>query len=172
MDEDDLCGEQYASFWNALGGRVDMSQIAEGTPDEDPAPSAEHSVLVKVSDATEDGADGGEMKYVDVTPEDHKLLRTMLDSDDVFILRPKVADRLYTWIGRGSTLAEKKAATSAATGYLEKVLKSACFRSQSTLSLCIFSLYHSSVCLPIQELSVFLKVTRIHHLNKSFLCGR
>jgi hypothetical protein len=49
-----------------------------------------------------------------------KLTKDLLDSGDVFVVHTSLT--LYVWVGKGSSPAEKKEATSHAVAYSKKVL--------------------------------------------------
>jgi len=96
------------SFWEVLGGKGPVKSAEEGGSDDIQAFTKK---LYRLSDAT------GKMTF-SLEGEGAKIKRTMLDSNDVFIL--DVGNEVYTWVGKGATKDEKNKALGYAQDYLTK----------------------------------------------------
>ena len=102
MDEEPRCAE----FWDALGG---YTEITDPGPADD---AVTHTApkMFKISDAS------GSVTFEPVVLPDGKLKRDLLDTNDVFLV--DVGSKVFIWVGRGSTLAEKKESMPRAAAYL------------------------------------------------------
>ena len=90
------------SFWTPLGGYTDPASLPNSADDDSVAPSLSKS-LFRISDT------GGAVTFIEVTPSSSKLTKELLVSSDVFLLQS--SGKIYLWIGKGASLAEKKEAT-------------------------------------------------------------
>ena len=90
------------SFWTPLGGYTDPASLPNSADDDSVAPSLPKS-LFRISDT------GGAVTFIEVTPSSSKLTKELLVSSDVFLLQS--SGKIYLWIGKGASLAEKKEAT-------------------------------------------------------------
>ncbi len=98
-------------FWGALGGYVDPETLPAGESD-DTVPAKVPKRIFKLSDAS------GSTTFTEVELPSGKLERSLLDSNDVFVI--DTGSKLYIWVGKGSTVNEKKEAMVNATRYLSQ----------------------------------------------------
>lgn len=110
--EDD---ERNFDFWDALGGFTDPNSLPEG--DEDEAGVAAGGAakvqpkLFQISDAT------GTTEFTEIVVGDGILKKDLLHSGDVFLVYGG-GGKLFLWIGRGSSLNEKKQASKHAAEFI------------------------------------------------------
>ena len=98
-----------AAFWDLLGGEVvDIPEGEEDAVAEEAAAAA--TVLYRVSDAS------GALQVDEVEKEGGKLQRSMLDTNDVFILDTLTS--LYVWVGAGCSPEERAKSMMIANDYL------------------------------------------------------
>jgi hypothetical protein len=90
------------SFWTPLGGYTDPATLPNSTDDDSVAPSLPKG-LFRIS------VTGGAVTFIEVTPGSGKLTKELLVSGDVFLLQS--SGKIFLWIGKGASLAEKKEAT-------------------------------------------------------------
>jgi hypothetical protein len=102
MDQD---GDN-AAFWAALGGHRDITDPGPA----DDAVTKTVPKLFRISDAS------GAVVFEPVPLEDGKLKKTLLDTNDVFLV--DVGSKVYIWVGKGANLAEKKEGMPRAAAYL------------------------------------------------------
>ncbi|OQR93077.1 villin-like protein [Achlya hypogyna] len=103
-------------FWKPLGGYIAVTK--EGLDDEAADKSARSSIkLIRLSDAS------STLKTTDVTPADGVLTKTLLGSDDVYIV--DAGNALHVWIGKGASPEERKNGMIYATKYLSQTKRSA-----------------------------------------------
>jgi hypothetical protein len=98
-------------FWDNLGGYIDPNSLPEGASD-DTVGSYGPNRLLKISDA-----ESGVATCSEITVPDGKLKKDMLDTNDNFIVISQ--GNVFIWIGRGSTIAEKREAMPAAIKFVE-----------------------------------------------------
>jgi advillin len=96
-------------FWGQFGGYRDPNSLPEGPDDADVEVKLVRK-LFRISDAS------GSMQFVEITPEDGKLRRELLVTDDVFLVQG--TGKFFIWIGKKSNSNEKKEATLMAVQYL------------------------------------------------------
>ena len=100
-------------FWETLGGSVDVDSLPAG-PADDAEVAHTDPLAFKISDAS------GSAEFTALTADDvivnHKLNKAILDPNDVFLI--VTSEGLYIWVGKGSTVQEKKEATNHAVKYL------------------------------------------------------
>lgn len=106
---DDINNE---GFWGPLGGFVDPSTLPAGESDNTVVFKKLPPVMIKVSDAS------GSIETQILPLEGSRLSRTLLNSDDVYII--VLPSKVYTWIGKKSSLGEKKGAMQAAMKYVDE----------------------------------------------------
>jgi len=102
--------EECDDFWKLLGGK---GKAKPAIPDDDKvAPQYNISLLRSLSDAS------GSLTFKEIgnVAPSKKLARSLLNSDDVFILDAGV--EVYVWVGKHSTAQEKKEAIPTAVKYL------------------------------------------------------
>jgi len=99
------------SFWTPLGGYTDPATLPNSTDDDSVAPSLPKG-LFRIS------VTGGAVTFVEVTPGSGKLTKELLVSGDVFLLQS--SGKIFLWIGKHASLAEKKEATPRALQYISK----------------------------------------------------
>jgi hypothetical protein len=90
------------SFWTPLGGYTDPATLPNSTDDDSVTPSLPKS-LFRITDT------GGAVTFIEVTPSSGKLTKELLVSGDVFLLQS--SGKIFLWIGKDASLAEKKEAT-------------------------------------------------------------
>jgi len=102
-----------AEFWTVLGGKPAKIKTAEEGGDDLEAEKAmmEEKKLFQLSDST------GTMVFTEVG-KGKNIKRTQLDPNDVFIF--DTGAEVFAWIGKGSSVDEKKKAMSFAQDYLVK----------------------------------------------------
>jgi len=103
-------GKDLADFWTALGGQGTIKTAEEGGDDAE-AEKASEKRLFQLSDAS------GKMEFKEVGTG-ATVKRKLLDSNDVFIL--DTGAEVYTWIGKGASVDEKKKSMQFAQDYLVK----------------------------------------------------
>jgi len=103
-------GEEDASFWELLGGKGEVASAAAGGSDLEADHDASH--LKQLHRLHEDK---GKFTFSKVS-EGEKFKRSDLDSSDVFIL--DTGFEVIAWIGKGSSVGEKKHALQYAQEYL------------------------------------------------------
>eukprot|EP00624_Nannochloropsis_granulata_P002317 evm.model.NODE_21757_length_20200_cov_26.998911.2 len=103
----------YEEFWTAFGEerkpvtkKGEADEVAEKT-------ASEKISLARVSDTS------GELTVTPVVAPHGRLVRSMLDSKDVFVLDTG-SGGVFVWVGRGTTAEEKKGGMRLATTFLEK----------------------------------------------------
>jgi hypothetical protein len=104
FDEAKSQPNEEKEFWTCLGGSA--ADVAPATPDDQPLGGPRQ--LIRVSDAS------GTMKTETIAQ--HKLLKEMLDPNDVFIV--DTGSELFVWVGKGATKEEKRQGMGNATKYL------------------------------------------------------
>lgn len=107
LDED----PKNAAFWKTLGGYIDVTRVGE-SDDAFEQSRKKSTTVLHVSDAS------NELRVEDVTPADGVLTRSLLKTNDVFIV--DVGDVIYVWVGKGASSGERKNAITVATKYLLK----------------------------------------------------
>jgi len=103
-------GKDLADFWQILGGEGPVKTAEEGGDDLEAEKTSE-ARLFRLSDAT------GTMTFSEVG-KGGSIKKNLLDSNDVFILDNGA--EVFAWIGKGSSVDEKKKAMSFAQDYLTK----------------------------------------------------
>jgi gelsolin len=98
-------------FWDALGGEGAVKSAEEGGSD-DETDKVTQRRLFRLSDAS------GKLEFKEVCTSTGKVKRSLLDSNDVFVLDTGV--EVFAWIGKGASVGEKKKAMSFAQDYLKK----------------------------------------------------
>ncbi|TYZ59913.1 hypothetical protein PybrP1_006896 [[Pythium] brassicae (nom. inval.)] len=111
MDED----PRNAAFWNALGGFADVTRVGE-SDDEHERIARKSTTVLHVSDST------SALRVEDVTPASGVLTKSLLKTDDVFIV--DVGDVVFVWVGKRASDAERKNAMTCATKYLQQNARS------------------------------------------------
>jgi advillin len=101
---------QNTEFWSEFGGYRDPTTLPEGPEDTDVDIKLLRKIF-KISDAT------GTMEFSELTPPDGKLIKSMLVTDDVFLVQG--LSKLFIWIGKRSAPTEKKEATLMAVQYIK-----------------------------------------------------
>lgn len=107
IDED----PKNAAFWSTLGGYIDVTRVGE-SDDEHERIARKNTTVLHVSDSTSD------LRVEDVTPSNGVLTKSILKTDDVFIV--DVGDVVFVWVGKKASDAERKNAMTCATKYLQK----------------------------------------------------
>jgi len=98
-----------AEFWGALGGYVDPQSLHE-TEDVDGPAQRSAPKLFRISDSS------GEVQFsLELTGH---LAKSQLQSGDVYLVHGG-SGKVFLWIGRGASLAEKREATGAAVRYIQ-----------------------------------------------------
>jgi len=111
LDDDPDCAE----FWETLGGKIDVTNTGE---DDNAAEkkAKEATKLFKVSDAS------GSLEFTEIEKDEkNRLQRSMLDTQDVFIV--DADSEIFVWIGKGASANEKKEGMMRAMEYLAKAGK-------------------------------------------------
>jgi len=103
-------GKDLGDFWKALGGQGAIKSAEEGGDDNEHEKSST-KILFRLSDAS------GKIEFTEVA-KGPAVKRNLLDSSDVFIL--DTGAEVFAWIGRGSSVDEKKKAMHYAQDYLVK----------------------------------------------------
>jgi len=103
-------GKDLGDFWKAIGGQGPI-QSAEAGGDDNEAETKSDKKLFQLSDAS------GKLDFKEVA-KGGAVKRTLLDSNDVFIL--DTGAEVFAWIGKGASVQEKKKAMSFAQDYLVK----------------------------------------------------
>jgi len=103
-------GKDLAEFWTTLGGQGPIKTAEEGGDDSEFEKSST-KILFRLSDAS------GTMEFKEVG-KGPAVKRALLDSSDVFIL--DTGAEVFAWIGKGSSVDEKKKAMHFAQEYLQK----------------------------------------------------
>lgn len=98
---------ECAEFWDALGGYT--TDISMGESD-DLVSAHDPNKLLKVSDAS------GTVEVAEIELDNGKMHKSMLDSDDAFIIVSQ--GQVYIWVGKGCTMQEKKESTANALSYI------------------------------------------------------
>jgi gelsolin len=98
-------------FWKAIGGEGVVASAESGGSDED-ADKNTLKKLFRLSDAS------GKLEFKEVASSTGKVKRSLLDSNDVFIL--DTGAEVFAWIGKGASAGEKKTAMQFAQDYLKK----------------------------------------------------
>lgn len=107
IDED----PKNAAFWKILGGFIDVTRVGESDEAHERM-AKKNTTVLHVSDSTSD------LKVEDVTPTTGVLTKSILKTDDVFIV--DVGDVIFVWVGKRASDAERKNAMTCATKYLAK----------------------------------------------------
>jgi len=104
-------GKDAEEFWKVLGSKSDVKSAKEGGSD---AMKKKKPTLIEISDAS------GSMEFseVKVTTKSGKLEKSLLRTEDVFLV--DVGYKVYVWIGKGATRDEKKESMKYATKYLSE----------------------------------------------------
>jgi len=102
-----------AAFWDALGGELDVSALPEGEPDDAPVPFRAPEVY-RITD--DNAANTPEFIKCEVQLIKNKLDKNVLDGNDVFLV--DCAAQIFVWVGRGSTVREKKESMAFAVKYI------------------------------------------------------
>jgi len=97
-------------FWAAVGGEGAVKSAAEGGDDDEHEKSTT-KILFRLSDAS------GTLSFTEVS-KGPAVKRSQLDSSDVFVL--DTGAEVFAWIGKGSSVDEKKKAMQYAQDYLTK----------------------------------------------------
>lgn len=110
-DDESICEEIWAAF-----GEERKPVTKKGEADEVVEQAAAKKVsLARLSDAS------GELTIMPVVAPHGRLVRSMLDSKDVFVLDTgSVSGGMYVWVGKETTAEEKKGGMRLATTFLEK----------------------------------------------------
>jgi len=103
-------GKDLGEFWKLLGGEGPVKSAEEGGDDAEHE-KASDKILFRLSDAT------GTMEFTEVG-RGNNIKKSQLDSNDVFIL--DTGAEVFAWIGKGSSVDEKKKAMHFAQDYLVK----------------------------------------------------
>jgi len=110
-DDEGICEELWAIFGE---GRKPVTKKGDADEVADEV-AAKKVSLARVSDAS------GELTIMPVVTPHGRLVRSMLDSKDVFVLDTgSVIGGVYVWVGKDTTAEEKKGGMRLATTYLEK----------------------------------------------------
>jgi len=108
-------GSEDEIFWKLLGGKGPIASAEAGGSDVEESKKAEvEKVLFRLSDAT------GKFELKEVG-KGHKISKSLLDSNDVFIL--DIGIEVYAWVGKNASVGEKKKALSFAQDYVTKTGK-------------------------------------------------
>jgi len=102
-------GEETEEFWTALGGKGPIKSAQEGGDDYEFQRKQKPPVLFRLSDAS------GKMEFTKVA--EGKLNKKMLDTNDVFIC--DTGNHIFVWIGKKTTINEKKYSMFYAEDYLK-----------------------------------------------------
>jgi len=113
-------GKDLGDFWQLLGGQGPVKSAEEGGDDLEHE-QASDKILFRLSDAS------GKLEFTEVA-KGGNVKKNMLDSNDVFILDSGA--EVFAWIGKGSSVDEKKKAMQFAQDYLVK------FKRPLFLSIC------------------------------------
>lgn len=107
-----LCTDLDDNFWRIVGGSLsDVQPVHPHDEDQEDKPiELDKLKLYRLSDA------GGEIKFA--KEHEGKLAKTMLDSNDVFIVDANI--ELFVWIGKGASKREKSNAMKFADSYLRE----------------------------------------------------
>jgi hypothetical protein len=110
-EDDSICEEVWSAF-----GEERKPVTKKGEADDVVEQAAAKKVsLARVSDAS------GEMTITPVVAPHGRLVRSMLNSKDVFVLDTgSVTGGVYVWVGKETTAEEKKGGMRLATTFLEK----------------------------------------------------
>jgi len=106
---DDL--EDDAKFWGFLGGKP--GKVADATPDDVKVEKVKK--LFELSDKS------GSLKVTEVANGSCK--KSQLNSNEVFLL--DIGHTIYSWIGKGASVAERKNGIKAGTDYLANNIRPA-----------------------------------------------
>jgi len=99
-------------FWETLGGQINVTNLSGSDDDKTDEAMAPRLELSQVSD------ESGELEVTPIEKLDSKFLsKDMLKTEDVFVL--DVGSEIYVWIGKGTTVNEKKESMKVATKFLE-----------------------------------------------------
>jgi len=101
-------------FWEPLGGFTDPHSLPEGEPDADVDVTLSRK-LFQISD------ESGSLQFIEVPSAKAGCYnKSQLDTNDVFLLQSSHGNKVYLWIGRKSTLNEKKESTLRAVQYIKE----------------------------------------------------
>jgi len=103
-------GKDLAEFWAALGGQGPVASAEAGGDDTEHELKSDKK-LFQLSDAS------GQMQFKEVA-KGGAVKRNLLDTNDVFIL--DTGAEVFSWIGRGASVDERKLAMKYAQDYLTK----------------------------------------------------
>jgi len=103
-------GHEEEAFWKAVGGKGPVHTAAEGGSDDAEEKKGEKK-LFRLSDSS------GKLEFKEVA-SGAAVKRSLLDSKDVFILDDGA--EIFAWIGKGSSVGERKKALQYAHEYLQK----------------------------------------------------
>ena len=95
-------------FWNELGGYVDPSTLPS-CEDDDESSVKTAPKLYHICNAS------GSVEFKTISLPNSKLTKDLLKSEDCFMVVSN--DKVYIWVGKGSTLEEKRESTSLAEKY-------------------------------------------------------
>lgn len=110
-EDESICEEMWAAFGEE---RKPVTRKGEADDVADEA-GAKKVSLARVSDAS------GELTITPVVAPHGRLVRSMLDSKEVFVLDTgSVTGGVYVWVGKETTAEEKKGGMRLATTFLEK----------------------------------------------------
>jgi len=101
--------EDDAAFWKLLGGKGAVAPAEAGGSDVE-AEKSHSGSLHRLSDAS------GKFTFTEVSAKAEKLKRSLLDSNDVFIL--DTGAEVFAWVGKNSSVGEKKKALQFAQEYV------------------------------------------------------
>jgi len=101
-------GAEDDDFWKHIGGKGAVATAAAGGSDLEVEKKSDKA-LYRLSDAS------GKFEFKEVAKGDH-IKRTLLDSNDVFILDSGV--EVWAWVGKNASAGEKKRALSFAQEYV------------------------------------------------------
>jgi len=105
-------GSDSQEFWAAIGGESAIKSAEEGGSDDDAEKEGNQvRKLLRLSDSS------GSMTFAEVS-SGSSIKRNQLDSNDVFIFDDGA--EVFAWIGKKSSVEEKKKALSFAQDYLTK----------------------------------------------------
>jgi len=104
LDEDPTC----EGFWGPLGGYIDVTNPG----DCDTVADHKAARLFRVSDAS------GSVEFTPVDLPGGKLTKSLLNSDDVFIV--DTGNKLYVWVGKGASKEERKESMLRAMSYISE----------------------------------------------------
>jgi gelsolin len=99
--------EDHPTFWDLLGGK---GEVAADSNEPDEKVRETPAKLFHVSD------EGGQMTVTQICEGKAELKKSLLISDDVFVL--DIGVQIFVWVGSGANRAERREAMKMATVYL------------------------------------------------------